>query len=172
MILIIDFGTVKRLLPSPPKSNPQPTTSTFGRRIRTSSSEEFARAEYAEVYDRYYNTDQWMKAPNGEWSNLNEQQWVTVRTPSFLNWFGNWIDDPKSVELSLDENGEPEVFYHGSYTDDIEIFKIQPRLGYYNSRNRGGFSFTNNREKAESYAVPQQKRVKAISNYLRELRGH
>lgn len=49
-----------------------------------------ALEEFKEVYARYRNTEQWMKAPNGNPTNLNEVQWVMVRTPSFKEWFGNW----------------------------------------------------------------------------------
>lgn len=42
------------------------------------------------VRKQYENTDQWMKAPNGKPTNLTEDQWVTVRTPAFKNWFGDW----------------------------------------------------------------------------------
>jgi hypothetical protein len=31
-----------------------------------------------------------MKAPNGKPTNLNERQWLQVRTPHFKEWFGNW----------------------------------------------------------------------------------
>ena len=31
-----------------------------------------------------------MKAPNGKPTNLNEQQWLQVRTKAFKNWFGDW----------------------------------------------------------------------------------
>ncbi len=47
-------------------------------------------AEYDEVVKNYKGTDQWMKAPNGEPTNLSERQWVQVRTPAFKNWFGDW----------------------------------------------------------------------------------
>lgn len=44
----------------------------------------------AEVWKQYEESDKWMKAPNVEPANLTEDQWVTVRTPAFKNWFGNW----------------------------------------------------------------------------------
>lgn len=46
--------------------------------------------EYAAVEARYRGTPEWMKAPNGEPTKLNERQWVQVRTPSFKAWFGDW----------------------------------------------------------------------------------
>ena len=56
-------------------------------------------------------------AHNGELSNLPYREWVTVRTPSFIRWFGDWINDPESASKVVDENGEPLVVYHGSYND-------------------------------------------------------
>ena len=55
-----------------------------------------------------------MKAPNGKPTNLNEQQWLQVRTKAFKNWFGDWENDPKNASKVVDENGEPLVVYHGS----------------------------------------------------------
>lgn len=55
-----------------------------------SISETGAQREYDEVVKRYKGTAQWLKAPNGKPSNLNERQWVQVRTPSFKKWFGDW----------------------------------------------------------------------------------
>ena len=54
-------------------------------------------------------------APNGEKSNLNEIQWLQVRTKAFKNWFGDWENDPTNASKVVDKNGEPLVVYH--YTD-------------------------------------------------------
>ncbi len=52
------------------------------------------------VRRKYEGTSQWMKAPNGQPTKLNEMQWLQVRTPNFKAWFGDW-------ELgSLNKNGE------------------------------------------------------------------
>ncbi|WP_422477191.1 hypothetical protein [Pleomorphochaeta sp. DL1XJH-081] len=50
----------------------------------------FQTPEYEAVVQRYKNTRQWMRAPNGNPTNLTEQKWVQVRTPSFKKWFGDW----------------------------------------------------------------------------------
>ena len=34
-----------------------------------------------------------MKAPNGNHTNLNEKQWLQVRTKAFKDWFGDWEND-------------------------------------------------------------------------------
>ena len=53
-------------------------------------SAEQLRKEYEAVESRYRGTPQWMKAPNGEPTKLNERQWVLARTPRFKAWFGEW----------------------------------------------------------------------------------
>ena len=55
-----------------------------------------------------------MKAPNGQPTNLTEQQWLQVRTKAFKEWFGDWENDPKNSSKIVDENGEPMVMIHGS----------------------------------------------------------
>jgi hypothetical protein len=69
------------------------------------------------VRKQYEGTAQWMKAPNGEETNLTEDQWLTVRTPAFKAWFGDWENDPTNASKVIDENGEPLVVYHGSDAD-------------------------------------------------------
>ena len=59
--------------------------------------------------------------PNGEPSNLSERDWITVRTPFFKRWFGDWeavakrkAINPDSVSKVVDENGEPRVVWRGT----------------------------------------------------------
>lgn len=53
------------------------------------------------VRKQYEGTEQWLKAPNGKKSNLNEQQWLQVRTPNFKRWFGNWnYDENTQVKVT------------------------------------------------------------------------
>ncbi|MCL1926825.1 MAG: hypothetical protein FWF95_06800, partial [Syntrophorhabdaceae bacterium] len=42
------------------------------------------------VRAQHEGTDTWMKAPNGQPTNLSEHQWLAVRTPQFKQWFGDW----------------------------------------------------------------------------------
>ena len=53
-----------------------------------------------------------MKAPNGNPTNLTERQWLQVRTKAFKEWFGDWENDPANASKVVDENGEPLVVYH------------------------------------------------------------
>lgn len=59
----------------------------------------------------------YMKAPNGNNTNLTEKQWAQVRTKAFKEWFGDWENDAKNASKVVDENGEPMVVYHGTDTD-------------------------------------------------------
>ena len=60
----------------------------------------------------------YMTAPNGEKTRLNAEQWATVRTTNFKNWFGDWENNPDNASKVVDENGEPLVAYHGTTNDE------------------------------------------------------
>lgn len=60
----------------------------------------------------------YMTAPNGEKTKLDAEQWATVRTTNFKNWFGDWENDPENASKVVDENGEPMVVYHGTTNDE------------------------------------------------------
>lgn len=57
-------------------------------------------------------------APNGKISNLSYEQWVTVRTPSFIKWFGDWmkkalkdrITSLSPVMVSVEVDSVPDFF--------------------------------------------------------------
>ena len=51
---------------------------------------EVVESQKADVREQHEGTYQWMKAPNGEPTNLTERQWLLVHTPSFKEWFGDW----------------------------------------------------------------------------------
>ena len=57
----------------------------------------------SEIRKKYEGTDQWMKAPNGQDTNLTEDQWLAVRTPAFKEWFGDWENDPDNASKVVDE---------------------------------------------------------------------
>lgn len=61
-------------------------------------------------------------APNGKISNLNERQYLHVRTKEFKEWFGDWENNPSKASKVVDENGEPMVVYHGR-SKNITEFK-------------------------------------------------
>jgi hypothetical protein len=78
-------------------------------------------AEEQGIVDAAKADGTFMKAPNGEPTNLNEKQWAQVRTKAFKEWFGDWENDPENASKVVDENGEPMVVYHGS-EEDFNVF--------------------------------------------------
>ena len=94
-----------------------------------------------------------MKAPNGKPTNLNEHQWLQVRTKAFKNWFGDWENDPKNASKVVDENGEPLVVYHRSpnkfNTFDINKIGTTTDTGQYGK----GFYFGVENDRAEGNNV-------------------
>ena len=105
----------------------------------------------------------YMTAPNGEKTKLNAEQWVTVRTTNFKNWFGDWENDPDNASKVVDENGEPLVMYH--YTDEnFTIFGKDKEVGkntFGNATNASyaatttiGHWFTSNKNQPEYMGKP------------------
>lgn len=70
--------------------------------------------EMKSIKDKAIANGTFMKAPNGKPTNLTERQWLQVRTKNFINWFGDWINNPSKASKVVDENGEPLVVYHGT----------------------------------------------------------
>ena len=49
-----------------------------------------AQRQYDDVVKRTLGTRLWMKAPNGQPTNLTERQWVLTHTVNFKKWFGDY----------------------------------------------------------------------------------
>lgn len=91
-----------------------------------------------------------MKAPNGANTNLTEDQWLSVRTEAFKNWFGDWEHDPENASKVVDENGEPRVVYHGS---GAKFNTFSHKFAMKNGAVKGrGFYFTDDQGYAEGFA--------------------
>lgn len=91
--------------------------------------------EMAAIKDKAIQNNTFLKAPNGEDTNLTERQWLQVRTEAFKNWFGDWINDPQNASKVVDENGEPLVVYHGAgnryFTEFKPFFRLPNQRGYF-----------------------------------------
>jgi hypothetical protein len=57
-------------------------------------------------------------APNGKKSNLTPEQYKLVRSKAFKDWFGDWENDPENASKVVDENGEPLVVYHTTFSNE------------------------------------------------------
>ena len=113
-----------------------------------------AERQMEEVRSKYEGTDQWLKAPNGKPTNLNERQWLQVRTPNFKKWFGDWENDPENASKVVDKNGEPMVVYHGSRSyREFYVFRSNSpeEETYFTSKKEGTYRYTRRPEMAHKY---------------------
>lgn len=55
--------------------------------------------EEQRIVDEAKANGTYLKAPNGKQSNLNERQWIQVRTKAFKDWFGDWELAAKVVKI-------------------------------------------------------------------------
>lgn len=106
--------------------------------------------ELQQIKDEAIANGTFMKAPNGKDTNLNERQWLQVRTKSFKeNFFGDWQNDPENASKVVDENGEPMVVFHGT---NGEFTTFDPKMIGINANAEGaGFYFTDDKAVAEGY---------------------
>lgn len=130
-----------------------------------------------------------MKAPNGNDTNLTEEQWLLVRGKRFKNWFGDFnkaYDDFKSgkyktIEDSLtannvshvvDSNGEPKVVLHGSRYSKITEFDRTKKIIESSGLEEYMNYFTDNIELAKMYATKllSEKFRTYIKNEINKLR--
>lgn len=91
----------------------------YSKRVKT--------GEFSSTMEGHADTDGWLKAPNGQPTNLTPEQWVMARTPSFIAQFGAWeaaakTGDPTiTLAGGLDDNGEPLAVYFDSVDGAIAL---------------------------------------------------
>jgi hypothetical protein len=123
-------------------------------KLATPTQTEIAESgrQMAEVRAKYEGTDAWLKAPNGKPTNLNERQWVQVRTENFIRFFGDWENDPKNASKVVNENGEPKPLWHGTrHMGDFDYKFNYKYIGELGTSEGKGFYFTDNSKQAEGY---------------------
>lgn len=128
----------------------------FNEAINSSDNIRFSLKEEKEkiVADAKANGT-YMKAPNGEKTKLNAEQWVTVRTTNFKNWFGDWENDPDNASKVVDENGEPMVVWHGRSAEFNTFEKkegVRFIMGIEDRVKSEGFFFSPDKGLAEEFA--------------------
>lgn len=116
-----------------------------------------------------------LKALNGKKSNLDERQWLQVRTKNFINWFGDWtkitfdkdgkvLNIPDDVSKVVDENGEPLVVYHTTHPRNNPSFTT---FDIYKEGKRSFIYTTDNIKMSESYA-PNESRRKSTGEVVKK----
>ena len=128
----------------------------FNEAINSSDNIRFSLKEEKEkiVADAKANGT-YMTAPNGEKTKLDAEQWATVRTTNFKNWFGDWENDPENASKVVDENGEPMVVWHGRSAEFNTFEKkegVRFIMGLEDKVKAEGFFFSPDKGLAEEFA--------------------
>ena len=127
--------------------------------------------ERLEIKDKAIKDETFMKAPNGNPTNLTERQWLQVRTKEFKDWFGDWENDPENASKVVDENGEPLIVYHGG--SKVNVFDTSGRQGRGAGIQKGdiGAYFTTNKDSAKNYEeIHRYKNSDALFDIIDSLR--
>jgi len=74
--------------------------------------------EERQIIETAKESGTYMKAPNGEPTNLNEKQWAQVRTKAFKNWFGDW---EKAARIEKLRKSEPVEITGNEYKGKYEL---------------------------------------------------
>lgn len=123
--------------------------------------------ERASIISKAKADGTYMLAPNGKKTNLTEDQWTTVRTKNFKDWFGDWENDPKNASKVVDENGEPKVVYHGAIKSGFSEFDASKmedaRSDYRYIGIENATWFTDKREVAVGYSGSDKESVVGVS---------
>ena len=69
------------------------------------------------VKEKYWKTDEWLKAPDGTLTKLTERQWLITHSETFREWFGDWETVEKVTKLYY---GNPIVMTEGGFKEKLE----------------------------------------------------
>ena len=128
----------------------------FNEAINSSDNIRFSlKAEKEKIVADAKANGTYMTAPNGEKTKLDAEQWATVRTTNFKNWFGDWENDPENASKVVDENGEPMVVWHGRSAEFNTFEKkegVRFIMGLEDNVKADGFFFSPDKGLAEEFA--------------------
>lgn len=128
----------------------------FNEAINSSDNIRFSlKAEKEKIVADAKANGTYMTAPNGEKTKLDAEQWATVRTTNFKNWFGDWENDPENASKVVDENGEPMVVWHGRSAEFNTFEKkegVRFIIGLEDKVKAEGFFFSPDKGLAEEFA--------------------
>lgn len=88
--------------------------------------------ELNDIKEKAIKEGTFMKAPNGNKTNLTEQQWLQVRTKAFKNWFGDW---EKLYKYNASISEINDLFDNKHNALSIENF-INKSLTYYENERK------------------------------------
>jgi broad specificity phosphatase PhoE len=93
-------------------------------------------------------------------------------SPEFTNWFGDWINDPKSASKVVNEHGEPLLVYHGTH-ESFNVFdksKSGDKTG--KAKELPGFYFFDHSQPASEYTIDPNGGKAAYQKFDRALSGY
>lgn len=116
--------------------------SDFASSVAESNTVPNMTSEMQSIMNKAIANGTFMKAPNGNPTNLNQRQWLQVRTKSFKDWFGDWENNPSEASKVVDENGEPLIVYHATDTlfNAVDFNKIERDIFFHGGTEKAAKS--------------------------------
>lgn len=113
---------IRYLLSQARENLAQTSTESVHRGTDIRLSEKNLSNEEQEIIDRAKADGTYLKAPNGEETNLTPRQWVQVRTQAFKQWFGDW---EKAARIEKLRKATPVEITGNEITpsDDLKQYK-------------------------------------------------
>lgn len=113
------------------------------------------RVERKQIEEQAKANGTWLKAPNGQPTNLTPEQWITVRTRRFKEWFGDWektlqiekLRKSKAISISgkefeitddFKQNKKNALKYSQSFTGEYTNTDTGTTIAIYRGRQNGG----------------------------------
>lgn len=125
--------------------------------------------ETADIKAKAISDGTFMKAPNGKDTNLNERQWLQVRTKAFKKWFGDWektariekLKKTKPIEITGEE-------YKGKYElnrDSAKSYIKDSLRGEYTNKDTGDTILLakDGAQKVTSHSMGNEAHLKSIA---------
>lgn len=106
---------IRYLLSQARENLAQTSTESVHRGTDIRLSEKNLSNEEQEIIDRAKADSTYLKAPNGEETNLTPRQWVQVRTQAFKQWFGDW---EKAARIEKLRHSKPVIV---KYNEEYQL---------------------------------------------------
>lgn len=125
------------------------------------------QAEKEQIIAQAKANNTYMKAPNGQPTKLNKDQWVTVRTQRFKDWFGDW---EKSTRIEKLKNSKPiKIEFNNEYElnrDSVKAWVLNNLRNEYTIDDTGEtISLTKvGANKVTSHGIGNEAHLKSIAN--------
>ena len=121
-------------------------------------------AQKEAVRKQYAGSALWMKAPNGVQTNLTEEQWLTVRTPAFKAWFGDWEQVAEATpKINVQNLQEAKEVLHKLGNKPIEN-KATGIVASVSKRGRGKLISAGTRRLSEENGYTAEEHLLAAAN--------